>query len=71
MSVGNMKNICESLNLITARSVDRINWMMVGVCSLPLGMNVVYSHVQFRLRMNEIFKSKDCLIQIQNGTKGS
>ena len=32
-SVGNMKNICESLNWITARSVDRINWMMVGVCS--------------------------------------
>ena len=25
--------ICESLNWITARSVDRINWMMVGVCS--------------------------------------
>ena len=32
---------------------------------------MVYSHVQFRLRMNEIFKSKDCLIQSQNGTKGS
>ena len=29
--------ICESLNWITARSVDRINWMMVGVCSPSIG----------------------------------
>ena len=54
-----------------ARSVDQINWMMVGVVLHPFEMNVVYSHVQFRLRMNEIFKSKDCLIQSQNETKGS
>jgi len=38
---------------------------------LPLGMNVVYSHVQFRLRMNEIFQSKVCLIQSQKETKDS
>ena len=33
----NMKNKCESLSWITARSVDRINWIMVGVCSLSMG----------------------------------
>ena len=33
----NMKNKCESLSWITARSVDRINWIMVGVCSPSIG----------------------------------
>ena len=27
----------ESLNWITARSVDQINWMMVGMCSPSSG----------------------------------
>ena len=31
--VGNMKNICESLSWITARSIDWINWIMVGAVS--------------------------------------
>jgi len=36
---------------------------------LPLGMKVVYSHVQFRFWVNEIFKSEVSLIQLLKGTK--
>ena len=48
--------------------IESIGWWLECVL-LPFVMNVVYSHVQFRLRMNEIFKSKDCLIQSQKGLK--
>ena len=68
----NMKNIYVNLWIELRRDplIESIGWWLQCVL-LPMGMNVVYSHVQFRLRMNEIFKSKDCLIQSQNGTKGS
>ena len=65
-----LKNISMNLRVELWRDplIESIGWWLECVL-LPLGMNVVYSHVQFRLRMNEIFKSKDCLIQSLNGTK--
>jgi len=43
---------------------------MVGVCSpFSLGMNMLYSHVQFHFQTNETFKSNVSLIQKLKGTK--
>ena len=84
-SVSSMKPRCKHVVIVGIKEYISMNlrvelwrdplikstgWWLECVL-LPLGMNVVYSHVQFWLRMNEIFKSKDCLIQSQNGTKGS
>ena len=57
---------------IKARYVDRINRIMIGVCSPYIGNERdIFLHVQFHFRMNEIFKFKVYLIQKLKDTKGS
>ena len=64
------KILCESLSWIKTRSVDKFNWIMVGVCSPSIGDERCIFTYSIPFRIKEIFKSKVSLIQKLKGIKG-